>query len=131
MRDMAVKKLTKSVAITILALITFPVLAHHSAVQFDFANTVVVEGKVIEARFANPHMRLLLEVNDKKGKRTIEYEGHSRNNMRRQGLMPDMFAVGDDIKIRIAPTRNGEDGGYITAVRAPDGTEVGRVTGAD
>ncbi len=108
-----------------------PVLAHHSAAQFDFQNTVLVEGKVKEARFANPHMRLILEVSDAKGTRDIEFEGHSRNNMRRQGLMPEMFGVGDNITIRIAPMRNGEDGGYVTAVRAPDGTEIGNVRAAD
>ena len=106
--------------------------AHHSAAQFDFRNTVIVEGKVIEARFANPHLRLVLEVSDaERGTRNIEYEGHSRNNMRRQGLMPDMFEVGDTIAIRIAPLKNGQDGGYVTAVRTPDGTEIGNVTGAD
>jgi len=90
-----------------------------------------VEGKVMETRFANPHLRLVLEVTDSKGTRNIEFEGHSRNNMRRQGLMPDMFKVGDNIAIRIAPMRNGEDGGYVTAVRTPDGTEIGQVTSAD
>jgi hypothetical protein len=115
----------------LLALIATSALAHHSAVMFDFQNTVVVEGKVTEVRFANPHMRLIMEVTDAKGKRNIEFEGHSRNNMARQGLTPNLFKVGDSIAIRIAPMRNGEDGGYVTAVRGPDGTEVGRVTGAD
>jgi hypothetical protein len=118
-----------------LALATFsmaPASAHHSAAQFDFRNTVVVEGKVMEARFANPHLKLILEVTDEaRGTREIEFEGHSRNNMLRQGLEPDMFKVGDTIAIRIAPMTNGEDGGYVTALRTPDGTEVGRVTAAD
>src|SRR5688572_1807892 len=109
-----------------------PASAHHSAAQFDFNNTVVVEGKVMEARFANPHLKLILEVTDEaRGTRDIEFEGHSRNNMLRQGLEPDMFKVGDTISIRIAPMTNGEDGGYVTALRTPDGTEVGRVTAAD
>jgi len=119
-------------ALALLALVTAPVLAHHSAVQFDFANTVLVTGLVKEARFANPHMHLVMEVtDDKRGTRDITYEGHSRNNMVRQGLTPELFGVGDVVTIRIAPMRNGEDGGYITAVKGPDGTEVGRVTGAD
>jgi hypothetical protein len=105
--------------------------AHHSAVQFDFRNTVLVEGKVMEARFVNPHMHLVLEVKDATGTRNIQFEGHSRNNMARQGLRPDLFAVGDTITIRIAPMKTGDDGGYVTAVRGPDGTEVGNVTGAD
>ena len=116
----------------LLASVTASALAHHSAVMFDFQNTVVVEGKVQEVRFANPHMKLILEVTDEaRGTRDIEYEGHSRNNMARQGLTPNLFKVGDTIAIRIAPMRNGEDCGYVTAVRGPDGTEVGRVTGAD
>ena len=119
-------------ALALLAFVAAPVLAHHSAVQFDFGNTVLITGLVKEARFANPHMHLVLEVTDaERGTRDIQYEGHSRNNMVRQGLVPGLFKVGDTITIRIAPMRNGDDGGYITAVKGPDGTEVGRVTGAD
>jgi hypothetical protein len=106
--------------------------AHHSAAQFDFRNTALVTGKVKEVRFANPHMRLVLEVtDDERGTRDIEFEGHSRNNMRRQGLLPDMFKEGDTITIRIATTRNGEDGGYVVGLRLPDGEEVGRISAAD
>ena len=127
-------KILLNVATTlILALFAIaPASAHHSAAQFDFRNTVVVEGKVMETRFANPHLRLVLEVTDAaRGTRNIEFEGHSRNNMLRQGLQPDMFKIGDTIAIRIAPMTNGEDGGYVTAIRTPDGTEIGKVTAAD
>jgi hypothetical protein len=126
------KMLEKSLGIILMVLLSVgQAHAHHSAVQFDFRNTVLVEGKVMEARFVNPHMHLVLQVTDDKGTRDIQFEGHSRNNMARQGLRPDLFAVGDTITIRIAPMKNGEDGGYVTAVRGPDGTEVGNVTGAD
>lgn len=125
-------KISNLIAMLMLAVLgSAPVLAHHSAVQFDFQNTVLVEGKVVQVRFANPHMHLVLAVSDAKGAREITFEGHSRNNMSRQGLTPNLFKVGDTITIRIAPMRNGADGGYVTAVRGPDGTEVGRVTAAD
>jgi hypothetical protein len=119
------------VAAAALAAVAMPAAAHHSAAQFDFANTVVVEGDVVSARFANPHMRLILEVTDEGGAREIEFEGHSRNNMFRQGFRPEMFEAGDTISIRIAPMRDGSDGGYVTALRTPDGTEIGNVTEAD
>lgn len=116
----------------LLGFIAVPALAHHSAAQFDFRNTIVLSGKVVEARFANPHMRLVLEVtDDERGTRDIEFEGHSRNNMMRQGLTPGLFTVGDSITIRIAPTRDGSDGGYVVGVRAPNGEEIGRITAAD
>jgi hypothetical protein len=124
-------KIFKTLAGLLLATLTASALAHHSAVMFDFANTIVIEGKVQEVRFANPHMKLILEISDDKGTRNVEFEGHSRNNMSRQGLTPNLFKVGDAIAIRIAPMRNGSDGGYVTAVRGPDGTEVGNVKGAD
>jgi hypothetical protein len=119
-------------ATTMLLMMTAQTSAHHSAAQFDFRNTVVVSGQVQEARFANPHMRLILEVtDDERGTRDIEFEGHSRNNMVRQGLLPGMFTTGDMVTIRIAPMRNGDDGGYVVGVRTPEGEEIGRITGAD
>ena len=126
------KRLVSNILVVLLAGAGTAAMAHHSAAQFDFQNTVLVSGTVVEARFANPHMRLILEVtDDERGTRDIEFEGHSRNNMVRQGLLPGMFEVGDDITIRIAPMRDGTDGVYVTGVRTPDGEEIGRVTGAD
>jgi hypothetical protein len=105
--------------------------AHHSAAQFDFQNTVNVTGVVKVAQFANPHGKFVLTVTDeKRGTRDVEFEAHSRNNMYRQGLRPDMMKV-DKITIRIAPMRNGEDGGYVTALLTADGTAIGNITSAD
>jgi hypothetical protein len=97
--------------------------AHHSAAQFDFAQTVRIEGVVKEMRVANPHIALFLEVKDAKGTRVIEYEGHSRNNVYRRGWRPDMVHTGDTISIDIAPMRTGEDGGYVKTWVLKDGTE--------
>jgi len=105
--------------------------AHHSAAQFDFQNTVNLTGVVKEARFSNPHAHIVLTVTDERGTRDIEFEGHSRNNMYRQGFRPDMMNVGDKVTIRIAPMRNGTDGGYVTALLTADGTAIGNITSAD
>jgi hypothetical protein len=114
------------------AALAAPALAHHSAAHYDFANQVNVTGIVKEARFANPHARLILEVtDDERGTRDIEFEGHSRNNMYRQGFRPGMMTVGDTITIRIAPTRDGTDGGYVTAFITADGEAIGQITAAD
>jgi hypothetical protein len=126
------KKLTAACAAALFSLI--PVtgsLAHHSAVQFDFQNQVNLTGVVKVARFANPHAHIVLEVTDERGTRDIEFEGHSRNNMQRQGLMPDMMTVGDRVTIRIAPLRDGSDGGYVTAFITADGRAIGNITSAD
>jgi len=117
---------------SVLSLLAASAFAHHSAAQFDFGNTVDIKGIVKYVRFANPHAKLILEVtDDERGTRDIEYEGHSRNNMVREGLKPEMMAVGDTITIRIAPMRDGADGGYITALITADGEAIGRITSAD
>jgi hypothetical protein len=109
-----------------------PAVAHHSAAQFDFQKPVNMTGVVKVARFSNPHAKIILEVTDaKRGKREIEFEGHSRNNMYRQGFRPEMMTVGDKVTIRIAPMRDGSDGGYVTAFITADGQAIGNITTAD
>jgi hypothetical protein len=97
--------------------------AHHSAAQFDFGRTVELTGLVKELRVANPHIRLVMEITDERGTRNIEFEGHSRNNVYRRGWRPDMLDVGDTVTIGIAPTRSGEDGGYVQFFRLEDGRQ--------
>jgi hypothetical protein len=118
---------------TVLALCAAaPALAHHSAAQFDFQKQVNVKGIVKLVRFSNPHAKLILEVTDEeRGTRDIEFEGHSRNNMYRQGLRPEMMHEGDEITIRIAPMRDGSDGGYVTAFITADGQAIGDISTAD
>ena len=119
-------------AAALLAAAATPAFAHHSAAQFDFSAPVQVTGTVKEARFANPHARIILEVTDEeRGTRDIEFEGHSRNNMYRQGFRPGMMAVGDTITIQIAPMRTGADGGYVTALITADGEQIGNIAAAD
>lgn len=97
--------------------------AHHSASQYDFANGVDVEGKIILIEVSNPHIDLILEItNDDGSTKEVRFEGHSRNNVYRRGWRPDMMTEGDDITITIAPMRNGDDGGYIQDFKLSDGT---------
>ena len=106
-----------------LLTVTLGAWAHHSAAQYDFGQTVKIEGVVKELRIANPHTALFLEVNDAKGKRVIEFEAHSRNNVYRRGWRPDMVHPGDTIDIEIAPLREGGDGGYVKNFILKNGTE--------
>lgn len=126
------KKLGLAAGLLIAMSLTAPALAHHSAAQFDFQNPVRITGLVKEARFANPHARIILEVtDDARGTRDIEYEGHSRNNMQREGFRPGMMKVGDTITIQIAPMKDGTDGGYVTALITADGEQIGNIRAAD
>ena len=99
-------------------------LAHHSAAQFDFAQSVEVTGIVKHVAVENPHIDLVLAVDNGDGTtRDIQFEGHSRNNVYRKGWRPGMIEEGQELTIRIAPMRSGEDGGYIQSFHLSDGTQ--------
>jgi hypothetical protein len=117
------RELASRVLIVATVSVSTAAVAHHSAAQFDFAQTVRIEGVVKEMRVANPHIALFLEIKDPKGTRVIEYEGHSRNNYYRAGWREGMVKVGDKITLIAAPTRDGSDGGYALGVIAADGTK--------
>ena len=115
-----------ALVLTVLGALVAPFAsAHHSAVQFDFTKPVEVKGKVKQFVAVNPHMRMTLDVTDAKGTREIKYEGHSTNNMFREGYRKGMVNVGDSITVRIAPMKNGEDGGYVLGVTTASGEYFG------
>ena len=105
--------------------ISAPLWAHHSAAQFDFAQTVEVDGIVELIEVRNPHIKLIMSVEAQSGGvKAIEYEGHSRNNVYRRGWRPDDVKAGDRITIAIAPLRSGSDeGGYIKSMTTSAGKE--------
>lgn len=95
--------------------------AHHSAVQFDFSRQVSYTGVVKDFAAINPHMRLVIELNDEKGKRTVRFEGHSTNNMYRGGYRKGMVNVGETITVNAAPFRDGTEGGYVISADTKHG----------
>lgn len=100
-------------------------LAHHSAVQFDFTKVVEYKGTVKQFAAVNPHMRMVLEVKDEKGTYELKLEGHSTNNMYRNGYRKGMVNVGDVVTVRVAPLKNGEPGGYVLGATAANGDYFG------
>jgi hypothetical protein len=114
-----------------MLLLAGAVSAHHSAVQFDFGKLITYSGVVKEFAAINPHMRLTVEVKDDKGPaHVIRFEGHSTNNMYRNGYRKGMVKVGDTITVRAAPYRDGTEGGYVIGAELAGGAFFGvRSTG--
>ena len=118
--------MNKSIGLA-LALVLAPctALAHHSAIRFDLSiRDNLVTGIVKEWEPANPHTKIVLEITDEKGKRDVEFEGHSRNNYYRGGWRDGMVNVGDKLTVVAAPTRDGRDGGYARGVIPTAGTRI-------
>lgn len=120
-----------SAAAVLVVVWSAAVAAHHSAIQFDFGKSVAITGVVKKFDAINPHMRLVLHVEDEKGARDIEFEGHSTNNMYRAGYRDRMIALGDTITVYVAPLRDGSDGGYVTAATTASGVRFGARSAAE
>ena len=118
--------LRKTVCLGLLLMVPFlapSIMAHHSAIPFDFTiRDHQVEGRVVTFQVANPHTHIVLVIDDEKGQREVEFEGHSRNNYFRSGWREGMVNVGDMVTLTIAPMKDGTDGGYVLGVTTADGT---------
>jgi hypothetical protein len=119
------KHLIRTLTLMTAALAAGATLAHHSAVQFDFGKSVSYTGVVKRFRAINPHMDLLIEFNDEKGRREVRFEGHSTNNMYRSGYRNGMVKVGDTLTVHAAPFRDGTEGGYVISATLADGRFFG------
>jgi hypothetical protein len=101
-----------------------PVWAHHSASQYDFRQVHEMSGEVKAIRVINPHMSMTLAVTDQKGTHDIDFEGHSINNFYRAGWRPNMIKVGDHVKVKFAPRKDGGDGGFVSGFVTAQGQEI-------
>ncbi|RYH03735.1 MAG: hypothetical protein EON57_09465, partial [Alphaproteobacteria bacterium] len=112
----------------VAALVAAPLaLAHHSAVQYDFTKLVEIKGTVKQFTAVNPHMRMTIEVKNPNGAgvHEVKLEGHSTNNMYRNGYRKGMVNAGDAISVNVAPLRNGDEGGYVLGATAANGDYFG------
>ena len=118
---------TASIALAIVLILSIGIsaTAHHSAAGQDFTKRVELQGVVKSWQIMNPHGKLVIEVTDAKGTRTLELETHSRNNVYRSGYRDGMIKAGDKIKVYVAPNRDGTDGGYLVAFETTAGDKVG------
>jgi hypothetical protein len=114
-----------ALAIVLILSIGMAATAHHSAAGQDFTKRVEMQGVVKSWQIMNPHGKLVIQVTDAKGTRTLELETHSRNNVYRAGYRDGMIKAGDKIKVYIAPNRDGTDGGYLVAFETAAGEKIG------
>src|SRR5687767_1013925 len=100
-----------AIAVTGIALMAVPALAHHSFAMFDQTKLMTLDGTVHEFQWTNPHSFIELDV--RSGGRTQRWsiELNSPNNLTRQGWRRSSLKAGERISVRIAPLRNGHTGG--------------------
>jgi hypothetical protein len=105
-----------------------PVLAHHSFSMFDMEKDVAYKGTVVEYRWVNPHVHMILQVDPDSGDvstvGTWDIEGASTNIMARQGWTKATFKAGDKITVVGHPLKDGSKGASMFYVILSDGKRM-------
>ena len=98
--------------------------AHHSRAFYDMTQEVVIEGRVTELEWRNPHVSLTVESKGADGAAVRrEIEVMSVSEARALGLRQEAIAVGSRIAVRVHPGRSGPTARALGLdVRTSDGT---------
>ena len=88
-----------------------PLLAHHSfAVTYLEADTVEIEGDVVEFQYKNPHAWIFVQGAEGLGPPKIyAAEWVSVSQLDRAGIPKDFFKPGDTLHIWVSPNKNPSD----------------------
>jgi hypothetical protein len=114
-----------SVVIALL-LVTTSALAHHSNSAFDGDKVMVLTGTVVEWKWTNPHVWIILSIDDGKGgKAQWSIEGRTPGQLVRAGWSKTTLKTGETITVDFSPAKDGSPTGLLTRVRRADGSVVG------
>jgi hypothetical protein len=106
----------------IVAALSAPALAHHSAANYDLSKEVTVSGTVVAWLWQNPHCILQFDARDDSGAvRSWTVEVQNPTSMTARGWSRRMFNVGDAVTVSLHPERTGAPTGLITKVVLPNG----------
>ena len=119
-------KTTGAVSALLIALVTAPLLAHHSfATEYDRTKPVSVTGVVKKVEWRNPHIWFYVDVKDARGKVvTWGFSGGPPAFLMRQGIRPDVLKIGDMVKVDGFRARDGSNNASGGRVTFADGRSV-------
>ena len=88
-----------------------PLLAHHTFATFYVeADTIEVEGDIVEFQYKNPHAWLYIIGQEPFGKpKTYAAEWTSTSQLDRAGITKDTLRVGDTVRIWASPSHDPND----------------------
>ena len=100
-----------------------PALAHHSTAAFDMEKTIEITGTIEDFQWTNPHTWTNVKVEGSDETAGIYgLEGMSPNYLGRNGWTKSTLKPGDKVTFQVHPLKDGRKGGFMVAVKMPDGT---------
>ncbi|HSC13474.1 MAG TPA: DUF6152 family protein [Gammaproteobacteria bacterium] len=111
------------IAATALAALALPLRAHHSLEDtYDLGRTVTLTGVVSEVQWANPHVRLLVEVKGAAGEvKTWQVEIKPPSAMARLGVSQAMLERAGEISVEVWLAKDGSPSAAGKTLKTPDG----------
>jgi hypothetical protein len=114
-------------AASLVAAMSAPLAAHHSAAMFDDDKVVELNGTIKEVQWTNPHIWIQVVVDNNGQKTEWSVEGGSPNTLSRNGWKATTFKSGDPVIVRVSPMKDGTAGGqFIGAKWKETGKTIGR-----
>ena len=98
--------------------LALPVWAHHSHQNYAVSDFKMLEGKVTEVHYLNPHSWVYIEVKNAKGEPELwSLEATNPRGLEMRGIKKDTIKVGEPVKVRCHRQRDGANGcllGFLT-----------------
>jgi hypothetical protein len=119
----------KSITVSASALVAFLALqpvasGHHSHANYLEGEWTYIEGTVTEVHWMNPHSWIYVDVMDDSGQANAwAIEGASVTQLRRDGWAEDSIQIGDALKMRCHPLKDGSRGCLLGFIVMDDGSE--------
>jgi hypothetical protein len=101
-----------------------PAFAHHGEAEYDATKLVTVKGTISTLLFANPHVRIVVEVKDESGM-VQEWVGEaaSPNMLVREGFDKTALKVGDSVVVTGYPSKKGTNAMLLKRLVFANGQE--------
>jgi hypothetical protein len=97
--------------------------AHHSNSAFYVTKVITIKGVVKEFRWTNPHVWVIVTVDDGKGNKVDwKAEGRPPGILARAGWTPKILQPGETVTIDLSPAKDDTASGLIARVTKEDGT---------
>ena len=110
-----------------LALWLAPAWAHHSiSAEFDTSKSFTVKGTLTKIEWVNPHAYIYVDAKDESGSLTAySFETGPPGNLRRSGVLRNMFNVGDAVSIEAYAAKDGTRHlGLVRSITFADGRTI-------
>jgi Family of unknown function (DUF6152) len=113
-----------SCAVAGAALLLTPLAeAHHSNSAFYVTKVITIKGVVKEFKWSNPHVWVILTVDDGKGNKVDwKVEGRPPGILERAGWTPKSLRPGETITVDLSPAKDDTTSGLMARVTKEDGT---------